>query len=251
MSYLRRKSPGGVDVNVAIGNPVPNAPMILDIAAIQWLYGARADANIEDNQYEFEVINGWPVKAIWDAGGNDTIDASEQTAKVTIDLNPGGISFVDSGGSLRAEIHAGLTPQRRLFDSANDIEWAATELHYLENATGGNDDDTIIGNEVANVLIGGEDGDNIAGGDGNDQLIGGAGNDKVCENRGLTSRRRAADQDSYHQRRRDACRAHECMDSPTVATIRPDARIHRELAAIHTRKSPEKPGRLTTVRSRQ
>jgi hypothetical protein len=37
MSYFRLKSPGGADVNVAIGNPVPNAPMILDIAAIQWL----------------------------------------------------------------------------------------------------------------------------------------------------------------------------------------------------------------------
>jgi hypothetical protein len=82
MSYnqlpqLAGNGPGG-------SNPAPNAPMLLDIAAIQYLYGANALTNYgAGSHYEFRTVGGWPVQAIWDAGGDhDIIDASTKSNNV-------------------------------------------------------------------------------------------------------------------------------------------------------------------------
>ena len=49
----------------------------------------------------------------------------------------------------------------------------------IENVTGGNGNDTIVGSAVANILRGGSGNDSITGGAGVDQLFGEAGNDKL------------------------------------------------------------------------
>ena len=48
---------------------------------------------------------------------------------------------------------------------------------YIDNAIGGSGNDTIIGNEIANVLNGGAGNETITGGGGNDTIIGGSGTD--------------------------------------------------------------------------
>lgn len=52
-------------------------------------------------------------------------------------------------------------------------------ISSIENVTGGWGDDTIIGDDKANVLIGGPGNDRLFGGAGNDELYGGAGDDEL------------------------------------------------------------------------
>ena len=69
-------------------NFFPTTPMVNDIAAMQYIYGANTSYNSGDTTYSW--TNGEQIfEAIWDAGGNDTIDWSNQTSAAKIDLNDG------------------------------------------------------------------------------------------------------------------------------------------------------------------
>jgi len=167
------------------------APMILDIAAIQWLYGANANYhNGDGDRYTFQIVNGWPVQAIWDAGGDhDIIDGSDRYQDLTIDLNPGGTSFYHARSAFRGLdgqvsqdgdviIDIAYTPLRP--DGTPDPAYAN---NYIEDAKGGTGNDTITGNAAANVLEGGGGNDTIHdvvyGGEGDDVVFGQIGNDTL------------------------------------------------------------------------
>ena len=62
-----------------IGNP--STPMVLDILALQYIYGANTNYRTGGDTYLFEYGKCY---AIWDAGGYDTIDAS---AAFGVELN--------------------------------------------------------------------------------------------------------------------------------------------------------------------
>ena len=93
--------------------------------------------------------------AIWDGGGNDTLDFSGYTQNAKINLNFE--AFSDVGG-LIANV-------------------AIARGAVIENAKGGAGNDIITGNAVANALLGGGGSDDLKGGAGNDRLDGGAGTD--------------------------------------------------------------------------
>src|SRR4029453_15769285 len=67
-------------------------PMLLDILAIQYIYGANMTTRNGDDVYKFSTSE--QLRAIWDAGGIDTIDASNQTLASTIDLEEGAFSSI-------------------------------------------------------------------------------------------------------------------------------------------------------------
>ena len=146
------------------GGAYASAPQLLDIAAIQDLYGANMGAFLGDTTYGFNSTAGRPwfaatspsaplVFAVWDAGGTDTFDFSGYSQAQTINLNPG--QFSDVGGLTgNVAIAVGTT---------------------IENAIGGSGADTILGNTANNT---------VAGMDGNDSLFGDAGNDLLNGNRG-------------------------------------------------------------------
>ncbi len=134
----------------------PTTPMLLDIQAIQYLYGANSKSHLEDNNYQFSNQQG-EIKTIWDAGGIDTFDLSNQTLKMNINLNDGEFSSL---GVKQLEFRG------ELLTATNNIAIAYNTV--IENAIGGQGDDIILGNEVAN---------NITGGQGNDEIDGGAGID--------------------------------------------------------------------------
>ncbi|MCB1558691.1 MAG: M10 family metallopeptidase C-terminal domain-containing protein [Alphaproteobacteria bacterium] len=125
--------------------------MIYDIYALQSLYGANMSHEAGDTVYVLNATKGY---TIWDAGGNDTFDASAQSSDVTINLNDGELSSVGLSRNIGIAINA-----------------------IIENATGGAGNDTLIGNDVANVLTGNTGNDIFIGSDGNDQIDGGAGTD--------------------------------------------------------------------------
>jgi len=134
--------------------------MPLDIAAIQYIYGANMSFHTGNDIYA--LTNNGVVSTIWDAGGTDTLDASPLGFGTTINLNPGSIMNTGAKGSITA------------------IAYNVT----IENAIGSSGNDTIYGNNVANVINGGAGNDTMAGDNGNDTYYVDSNLDVVIENPG-------------------------------------------------------------------
>ncbi|WP_422370995.1 M10 family metallopeptidase C-terminal domain-containing protein [Hoeflea sp.] len=149
----------------------PATPMIYDIQALQFIYGANMSTRTGDDVYfasggvsGYEIANGGQLIAtIWDAGGNDTFNAAAQTSAVTIDLRPGYWSTI---GSIANNIGIAL-----------GVDGTRATSAIIENAVGGSAGDTLQGNEVANSLFGNGGADTLNGDGGNDMLYGGLGAD--------------------------------------------------------------------------
>jgi serralysin len=188
-------------------------PMIHDILAIQKMYGADMTTRTGDTVYGFNSTAGrdafdfvktpWPTMTIWDAGGNDTLDASGYKVTQVIDLTPGslssigGITLEDALAELTfAQVNAnraaaGYAPVSQAVYDANMAALAADPgfrgrltdnvgIAYgtvIENAKGGSGRDTIYGNSADNMLYGNGGDDLLMGRDGSDKLFGGDGND--------------------------------------------------------------------------
>lgn len=151
---------------------VAQTPMMLDILAVQRLYGAPTsgplaeggvvfgfNSNLEgnlSNLFDFSV-NQHPVVTIWSAGTGNALDLSGYSQSAIINLEPGTFSSA-----------AGLI---------NNIGIAFGTV--VETAIGGSGSDRIFGTELDNVLIGNAGLDIIYGGGGNDQISGGAGADFI------------------------------------------------------------------------
>ncbi len=171
MSY--RDHPGtGRDAGNAGLQAEPLTPMPYDIAVVQNLYGANTTYATGDDVYRFP--DGMArIRTIWDAGGNDTIDASGQRLDVVIDLREGAYSSIGRAASYGAG-------RNRTAEDNMAIAFG-TEI---ENAIGGRGDDRIIGNDLANRLEGRAGDDVISGGGGFDTLVGGAGADLFVDTPG-------------------------------------------------------------------
>jgi hypothetical protein len=211
MSYLHGyefDEEGHVDVVATRQRPVADdffldhgfaaTPMAYDVAAIQYLYGANMSYRTGNNVYilpdsndphpfvrgapnevgERESIIYQPDTAywecIWDAGGIDEIrydvndangNAIAGKRNVIIDLTAATLDYSETGYgvlSYAAFIGGGYT-------IANGV--------VIENATGGDGNDELTGNAVANVLSGRGGDDVLYGKFGNDLIDGGTGND--------------------------------------------------------------------------
>ncbi|WP_339495597.1 M10 family metallopeptidase, partial [Pseudomonas sp. RA_105y_Pfl2_P56] len=133
----------------------PTTPMVLDIIAMQSLYGANMLWQTGDNVYKWDA-NQSVFETIWDAGGNDTIDGSNQLAAVNINLNEGAYSQI-------GKAFTDLTNNTLINDGLGIAIGAK-----IENAIGSAFNDKLTGNDLNNTLNG------MAGAD---TMIGGAGND--------------------------------------------------------------------------
>ncbi len=149
----------------------PVTPMLLDIQAAQSVYGANMTTRTGDDVYfapggEFAIADGGSlIAAIWDAGGNDTFSAENQTSDVTIDLRPGHFSSIGAIGNNIA--------------IAEEVPGTGAMSAWIENAVGGAGNDTLQGNILSNVLQGGDGDDLVYGDDGWDTISGDAGNDTI------------------------------------------------------------------------
>ncbi len=123
-----------------------------------------------------------PVFAIWDAGGNDTIDFSGFSTATEIDLREEAFSSAGPGNG-----GVGI--------AIGNISIARGAV--IENAIGGSAGDLLIGNGVANLIRGNAGADTLSGNGGNDTLEGGAGADSLDGGLGADTMRGGADSDSY------------------------------------------------------
>ena len=140
----------------------PRTLGLYDIAAIQTLYGANWSHNSGHTTYSWSHDETF-IETIWDGGGNDTINASNQTRRSIIDLRAGRFSSI---GSLNGTSNA---------VNNLSIAYGAT----IENAFGGFGNDRITGNNVRNIIFGNAGNDFISGGGGDDFMDGGTGIDTV------------------------------------------------------------------------
>lgn len=136
------------------------APLLHDISAIQYLYGANTETRTGDDVYGFNSNTGIDyytatssndklIFSVWDSGGNDTFDFSGFHQNQVIDLRDG--YFSDVGGLQKnVSIAKGV---------------------IIENAIGGSGDDIIHGNNADNIITGGGGQDILYGGSGSNTFV--------------------------------------------------------------------------------
>lgn len=144
----------------------PTTPMMLDILAIQRIYGVAVDTPLSGGQtygfnsniggdigkfYDF-TQNSRPIVTLWNKGTGNALDLSGFTQASTVDLHAGSFSSV-----------AGLSKNLAI---AYDTR--------IDTLTLGSGNDVATANDNGNVIMGGLGTDSIIGGDGNDHLYGAA-----------------------------------------------------------------------------
>jgi serralysin len=170
----------------------PQTFMMLDIAALQEMYGADYTTNSGSTIYKWRpnesvtYVNGVAAitpaanrifATIWDGGGVDTYDLSAYTTALQIDLRPGSYSVFSS--LQLADLGGGPNNGYARGNIFNALLYHDNLASLIENVQAGSGNDTIIGNEVSNTLWGNAGNDSLAGGAGDDTLNGGAGLDRM------------------------------------------------------------------------
>ncbi|MBI2257025.1 MAG: matrixin family metalloprotease, partial [Proteobacteria bacterium] len=105
----------------------PSTPMVYDILALQYMYGANMTYHTGNDTYYLKDDGN--TFAIWDAGGVDTIDASQLHAGIGIDLNNGATTLYGDSQAIGIAFGANI-----------------------ENFKGSSYADTVIGNELNNTF---------------------------------------------------------------------------------------------------
>lgn len=162
--------------------------MMLDIAALQRMYGADFTTNSGSTTYTWDPNTGYSYvngvlalapggnrifSTIWDGGGYDTYNLSNYTTNLSIDLAPGGHSLFSS--AQRAYLGGGNYARGNVF---NALQYNGDARSLIEAAIGGSGHDNIYGNAANNALYGNAGNDYLWGGTGgNDYLSGGDGDD--------------------------------------------------------------------------
>ena len=137
-------------------------PMVYDVLALQYLYGANTSTRVSDTTYTFTAADvfspgsgatGAPTlpfgdskNMLWDAGGIDTVDLSALTGGYRIDIQPG-------GWITRTTAYNGV-----IYDSSYKTTDYGTRIPLegttIENVVASRSADAIYLNSAANVVSG-------------------------------------------------------------------------------------------------
>lgn len=160
---------------------LPYTLMPLDIEAVQALYGVNNTTNTENTIYQW-TTNAELLETLWDAGGIDTIDCSNQVLTCHIDLRAGYYSSIglrQTDTEIRSALELPTWFDKALpenvYNGLNNV--ALAKGVAIENAKGGSAHDKITGNSLMNYLMGNAGNDTLNGAAGHDSLSGGSGND--------------------------------------------------------------------------
>ncbi len=173
VSALEYSKSASIMSSYNLNNFLPLTPMLYDIKAVQDKYGVNTHTNSGDTTYTVfsngtvdatndggtDNVNGghhtygvaWfdTLATIWDAGGLDTVDASDfSSSGVIINLDEG----IDK------------------YNDANGFEFYWAFGSNIENVIGGDGNDFIYGNALNNEFSGGDGLDTFDGSDGIDTI---------------------------------------------------------------------------------
>jgi serralysin len=164
--------------------------MMLDIVALQELYGANFKVNADDTIYRWKPGSGrtWVdgeigldpggeviFATIWDGGGRDRYDLSGYRDDLPVDLRPGKHSVFHR--DQLSDLGGGPNHGHARGSIFNALQHQGDRRSLIEDAVGGAGDDRLIGNTTGNRLVGGAGDDRLAGFGGRDVLVGGHGDD--------------------------------------------------------------------------
>ncbi|HEY0883896.1 MAG TPA: M10 family metallopeptidase [Ramlibacter sp.] len=167
-SLFLRVTQEGSSIRWESFNVQPDTPMLLDIAAAQYLYGANMSHATGNDVYTFDPSVPF-MRTIWDAGGSDTISIANFTRGSSIDLRAGSFSSISIPSDSAAGWNWQRPPPEPTYDGTNNLAIAYGVV--IENAIGGSGHDSIVGNDAANRLQGGGGGDTLHGGAGLDTAV--------------------------------------------------------------------------------
>jgi serralysin len=123
----------------------PASPMILDVLALQYIYGKNLATNAGNSTFSLSNTNLYST--LWDASGNDTVSAAGANAAWLIALPDQPLSrLVDT------KVGFAMPVAEASLSSPHTLYWLAGDM---ENATGSSGNDVLIGNSFSNVLFGG------------------------------------------------------------------------------------------------
>lgn len=170
--------------------------MMLDIAALQYLYGANFSdgSNPGDTVYSFNPVTGAMTTVdtvdgtettsdslrgrifltVWDGDGNDTFDFRNYADDMEINLLPGAFSTFSQ--MQVARLADGVLAKGNV---ANPLLYNGDIRSLIENVETGNGNDSIVGNQADNIIKSGGGDDEITGSSGSDEIFGGTGFDRV------------------------------------------------------------------------
>ena len=164
-AYESDSAPGMWDYLFSGDRIAPHTLQIMDIVALQEIYGRNYSSFAGNTDYTLSVMNPDEddsafLYTIWDGGGIDTIDVSDSTVSAEIDLRQGRFSSIgnDATGVFQIAKDASAT--------TNDPDPGNVAIAYhtvIENAVGTAQGDILIGNAWNNTLSGGEGADYIYG----------------------------------------------------------------------------------------
>ena len=146
----------------------PDTPMLYDVLAMQYLYGANMTYHTGDDVYTFDPKTPF-LHTIWDAGGNDTISAANFTTDCIINLHPGTYSSLTYIQDYTGGVNWTTPPPQATYYGINNL--AIAYGCVIENAIGGSGDDYLYGNDANNHLTGGAGHNTLDGGAGIDTAI--------------------------------------------------------------------------------
>lgn len=160
MSY-RSFPGGGTGAYTLETNGYPTTPMSLDVAALQYIYGPNATHESGDTVWHVDPTTGvLSVDGVaeitptanrvfcclpWDNGGINTLDLSDYTADLDIDLRPGMGSLLSS--TQVPSLGSGNFPSANLYTASGDNDALADRVIV------GGGDDTIVGNDIDNTVV--------------------------------------------------------------------------------------------------
>ena len=169
----------------------PQNYMMLDIAALQAMYGADYAHNDGDTTYSFArktgemfvdgIGQGRPganriFLTIWDGDGEDTYDFSNYHSNLVIRLDPGSWSLTNKSQLALLDIGTHHYARANVF---NALLHDGDTRSLIENAIGGSGRDRLLGNQADNELTGNGRADLLSGRAGADHLFGGSGSDAM------------------------------------------------------------------------
>uniref|UniRef100_UPI00082D7379 beta strand repeat-containing protein n=1 Tax=Sphingomonas pruni TaxID=40683 RepID=UPI00082D7379 len=143
------------------------APIAANVETLKLTGSAAINATGDD--LANTIIGNSGANHLYGNGGNDRLIGGD------------GADFLDGGAGIDlADYHtetAGVTVRLGLTDTAIGTATGGDQLRGIENVTGTDFADVLIGGNGDNILVGGGGDDRLEGGLGNDQLIGGTGAD--------------------------------------------------------------------------
>lgn len=153
----------------------PSTLMPLDIEALQYLYGANTRTRRGDDTYRWNR-NPEILETIYDTGGQDTLDCSNQVFDCHLDLRPGAYSSIalrltDAQKRIGLDLPSWFVAPlpEGTYDGRDNL--AIARGVTIENAIGGSGADLLIGNAVSNTLQGGLGLDQLTGAGGSDRFL--------------------------------------------------------------------------------